>query len=213
MDSINLWLFMGMTAGATPPPWLLPPARALAVYGPWACMAVLGWIAWRRPHQRGHLVALLAMAGVTSMFSHAIADALGVQRPFALGLAPAHIPHGASAALPSTHAAVMGLAALGLAWQRELRRPACMAALVALLTGWARIYVGVHTPLDIAAGFGLSCAAMALLLGLQWVARHGVVPAFVRIQRGEDSGRWKAPVCGSAEAPFGTEGARVTGSV
>jgi len=183
MSPLDLSLFQWIAGGASPTAAVLLLARAMAVGGPWLCIGLMGWAAWRQPGERGQLMALLAMAGATSLLSHGVADALGFPRPFVLGLAPAHIAHRASPALPSTHAAVMGLVALGLAWRPALRRLAWPAAACALLTGWARIYVGVHFPSDILAGFVLSCAAMAVFLLVQWIVRHLLAPAFARIQQ------------------------------
>ena len=44
--------------------------------------------------------------------------------------------------------------------------------MIAVLTGWARIYVGVHFPLDIVAGLLLAGAIAAALWVLQQLGRR-----------------------------------------
>ena len=186
-------LFLLMTAGPSPAPWLLPIASAIADGGAWLCAALMGWAAWRQPHDRGYLLAALAMAGVASFLAHALADRIGLPRPFMLGLAPAHIAHGPSPAMPSTHATVMFFIALALAARPSLRRWAPAAALLALATGWARIYAGVHFPSDIAAGLVLALAMQGLFMALQWLATQRVAPAFARIQQGARPTQGRVP--------------------
>jgi undecaprenyl-diphosphatase len=182
-------LFLLMTAGPSPAPWLLPVASALAEGGAWLCAVLMGWAAWRQPRERSYLLAALAMAGATSFLSHALADRIALPRPFVLGLGPAYIAHGPSAAMPS----VMFFIALALAARPSLRRWAPVAALLALATGWARVYVGVHFPSDIAGGLVLALGVQGLFMGLQWLASRRVAPAFGRIQQGADPMRRRAP--------------------
>ena len=55
------------------------------------------------------------------MLAHALADAIGMPRPFMMGLSPAHIEHGARGSLPSAHASVMFTVALLLCLRPSLR--------------------------------------------------------------------------------------------
>jgi len=182
MQHPDVSLFLWMAGGPSPTRWVLALAVAAANAGPWLCAAVMAWAAWRRPRERGYLLALLAMAGLTTLVTHAIADRIGLPRPFVLGLSPAHIAHGASAALPSTHAAVMGLVTLGFLLRPSLRRWAALLGLVTLATGWGRVYVGVHFPSDIAAGFMLAAVMLGVFAGLQWLVWRRRLPAFAGIQ-------------------------------
>ncbi len=171
MTRPDMALFLAMTAGSSPTPWLLSIASALARFGPWLSAAVMLGAGLRHRDERGYLLALLCMAAIGSLVSHALASALGYPRPFMLGLTPSHLPHGGSDGLPSTHATVMGLVAFGLLVRRPLRRYGVAAMVLALATGWARIHVGVHFPLDVVAGLGLAAALLTGFLALQWQLR------------------------------------------
>ena len=170
MESLNLALLQRMAAGDEPTAWMLLAGCVLARCGATLCGLVTVWAFWRRPGERGHVVAAWLAAGAASMLSHAIASRLGLQRPFALGLTPVYIWHGASAALPSTHACVMATVALTFLRHAALRDTGCVLLALAVTTGWARIYVGVHFPFDVLAGFLLA----GVLTGLFAAAHHVV---------------------------------------
>ena len=172
MQALNLRLFEWIAAGVHPSPWLLWAATRIAAGGPWVCVALIGWVAWRQPRHRGFVMAVLLAAGATSLVSHGIASALQMPRPFTMGLSPAHLAHGASGSLPSTHAAVMFTVALLFMLRTGLRRYGIALFALAAATGWARIYVGVHFPADIAAGLMLGAVmASIFMLTQRLVAR------------------------------------------
>lgn len=167
MNAINLTLLHALTAGSDPSPALLVAARLLALWGAWAGAAVVGWAAWHRRADTLYLLAVTAGAVLASVLSHVIAARLDIPRPFVAGWAPAYIAHGSSPSLPSTHATVMFFVAVALLMRAGLRRTGIVALALACMVGWARIYVGVHYPLDIAAGSALG-ASLAAVLGLLW---------------------------------------------
>ena len=165
MNAINLGLFDLLAAGTDPSPWLLALARAFALGGSWAAAAVIGIALWRRAPDRPYLLIVLALAGLTTLLTHAIAEALDLPRPFMLGLSPAWIPHGDRGSLPSSHASVMFFIAFACLVRPALRRYGMALALLACLTAWARICVGVHFPLDIVAGALLAAVLAGALAG------------------------------------------------
>ncbi|MBT2325156.1 phosphatase PAP2 family protein [Variovorax paradoxus] len=176
MQALNIALFQALGAGHDPNAELLWFASNLAESASWLCIAIMGWVAWRRPSQRAYAVMTLAAAGVAAMLAHALADAIAMPRPFMMGLSPAHIEHGARGSLPSTHASVMFTVGLLFCLRASLRRVGLAIVAIAVLTGWARIYVGVHFPLDIVAGLLLASAIAALLWTLQQLGRRVIQP-------------------------------------
>ena len=180
MEPLNLALFQWIGAGYAPDPQTLWFASTVAGRASWLCMALMGWAAWRRPAQRAYLMAILVAAACAALLAHALADAIDMPRPFVLGLSPAHIAHGARGSLPSAHACVMFTVALGLLMRPALRDIGLLVAVIAVVTGWARIYVGVHFPLDIVAGAMLGGAIAAALWGLGRLTRRFLVPLVAR---------------------------------
>lgn len=170
MQSLNVTLLHWMAAGHEPTDWVLFAGCVIARCGATVGVVLMAWAMWRRPDERGYVAAVWIAAGAASVLSDVVANQLDLQRPFALGLVPAHIPHGASAALPSSHASVMATVALTFLRNAALRGTGIVLMALALLTGWARIHVGVHFPFDILAGFLLA----GVLTGL-FATAHRVV--------------------------------------
>jgi undecaprenyl-diphosphatase len=98
-------------------------------------------------------------------------------RPFIAGLSPAYIEHGARGSLPSTHATVMFTVALILCMRPALRIVGLAILLIGFVTGWARIYVGVHFPLDILGGFVLAMAIAAVFWALVKLSHRFIDPS------------------------------------
>ncbi|VTU34210.1 phosphatase PAP2 family protein [Variovorax sp. PBL-E5] len=178
--ALDLALFPWLAAGYHPSPWLLPLVPAIAVGGPWLCVAIMGWVAWRQPAQRGYVMAMLVACAAAGVAAHAIATALDLPRPFMLGLSPAYIAHGARGSMPSAHASVMFTIALAFALRPGLRNFAIASALAAVVTGWARIYVGVHFPTDIVAGLLLALVIVALFEIVRRLCRRYLGPVIAR---------------------------------
>jgi membrane-associated phospholipid phosphatase len=115
------------------------------------------------------LVPLIALSDWSA--SQPLKDAFARPRPChdALPGLRLLIDCGPGFSFPSSHAANMGAAgcflALGLAGWR--RRWAALA--LPLLVAYSRVHVGVHYPLDVAAGW---CWGMGLALGMDWLGRR-----------------------------------------
>lgn len=173
MQNLNLALFGAIAGGFAPHPQLLTLAIFATEAAPWLAAALMLVAGFRRPRAAPYLLIALAVAVATAMLTKDIAAALGSPRPFMIGVSPSHISHGERGGLPSTHAAVMFAVAAMLLLQPGLRVTGVGVAALAAVTAWSRIYLGIHFPLDIAAGFAFGTAvAGAVCLALSTVAGH-----------------------------------------
>lgn len=108
------------------------------------------------------------------------------QRPFVVGLAENVLQHDGDSSFPSDHATIMFTMAFVLISSVHTRSVGIWLALAALATAWARVYVGVHFPLDMVGA--LLMALVVTVLSVQPQARDAVkavlalaVPAYRRL--------------------------------
>lgn len=165
MDFINQQIFAWIAAGHEPSTVLLGLARLLANGGGWLAFGGAVFAMWRIPSKFGYLLCAIAVSGLSAMAAHALAQYINHPRPFMVGLSPAYLPHAARGSLPSAHSTVLWTLAFICLQSMDLRRLGLWVCLCALATTWARVYVGIHFPLDILAGMGLG-AVISFVFGV-----------------------------------------------
>ena len=108
------------------------------------------------------------------------------QRPFVIGMAENILQHDGDSSFPSDHATIMFTMAFVLASSAHTRAAGIWLTVAALATACARVYVGVHFPLDMLGALLMAwtvtllsvqpqaCSAVKAVLAL-------VVPAYRRL--------------------------------
>ncbi len=167
MQSIDLLLFHSVGAGFTPDPRLLQVALRTTLVATWTIVAVLAVAAGRRRDARVDVLLTLLCAGLVGMLAHALAAHFDSPRPFMLGLSPDYGRHSERGGFPSTHASVMFAVAVFMAWRPRLRLFAGVVALMAVATGLARVYLGIHFPLDVLGGLALGAVTGSMFAALR----------------------------------------------
>ncbi|WP_322996018.1 phosphatase PAP2 family protein [Castellaniella sp.] len=119
---------------------------------------------WLRADAAGRdaLVQAVLTAAVAMLLSWLIAKFWFHPRPFVVGIGHQYMPHKPTASFPSNHLSFIWALCAGLWLHPARRRAACLLALLGLPVAWARIYMGVHWPLDMA-GAALNAILAALL--------------------------------------------------
>ncbi|WP_411145742.1 phosphatase PAP2 family protein [Streptomyces sp. x-80] len=154
-------------------------------------VAVLGW--WRSRRGEARAVALAVLVPVATIVAYALSEIVkslvNEERPCrAVAGAAASIvpcPPEGDWSFPSNHSTLAAALAVGIvfAWRAAL----WLALPVALLTGFSRVFVGVHYPHDVLVGLGLGTLVAALCVALL----TGTVTGLVLRMR---SGRWRVLV-------------------
>lgn len=178
---IDLWLFHALAAGYAAQPAILGFAMLTAQASVWLILALMLASIVRHPRQALDWMAALALAGCASLLAHHLAKWIGSPRPFVLDLSPMYLPHGARGGFPSSHASAFAALTSFLLARPGLRRAGWIALPVTLAMGWARMYLGIHFPLDILAGFAFG-SAIGLAGALAW---HIVARCRVAHRNGE----------------------------
>jgi len=156
--NINLFLLINATASASP--LTLMPAKIFAIATPWLTIAILlfFWLRGTPETRRSLMIAGIALViGLSVNFL--IASFVYLPRPFEVGIGLTFLDHTAETSFPSDHATFLWSLSLGLLGNRPLRRLGGFIFSLGLATAWARVYLGVHFPLDMAASFVIASMA------------------------------------------------------
>jgi undecaprenyl-diphosphatase len=88
-------------------------------------------------------------------------------RPFMIPTGTLIIAHTAESSFPSDHATVMFSISLMLLTFRDLRRSGTIFFMLAFLSGLARVYSGLHFPMDIAGSLLVASLSISILMALK----------------------------------------------
>ena len=173
----------GDTADPLGPPWVEEVARDVTALGGMTVLTVLtlatAVLLWLQGHRSNMVFLLVSVAG-GMLAAHLIK--LGFDRP-----RPDLVPHGMyvmTASFPSGHsmmAAVSYLTLAVLSARVQSRRVIkiyliALAALLAIAVGVSRVYLGVHWPTDVVAGWCAGAVwALSCWLVARWLSRRGAV--------------------------------------
>lgn len=165
METFNDTVFLWLNAPAHPDPWVLSAAAVLANWLIWLAPLILiaGWLYGDGTTRR--TVILSALAGTLGLLvNQLIALVWTHPRPFVLGLGHTFMLHAPDSSFPSDHLTLWWAIAFSLLVQARLRFPATLMAVSGIAIAWARIYLGVHFPLDM-----VGAAIVAVLCA--WLVR------------------------------------------
>lgn len=178
MDILNAWnldLFMRLNCDAASAPLLIAIAHFLAIRLVYLVPAGLVCaVVWGRPEMKRQ--AFLAFAAIVAVlgFNYLIGVIWPQPRPFVLGMGCTPLPHAPTPSFPSNHAGIFWTAGLTLVVFGRYRMAGWCVVALGAMTAWARVYLGVHFPLDMAGALVLSClVCFALRAVLHRLAQAG----------------------------------------
>lgn len=163
MQSLNHTLFLLLNAPGAPSTAALLVANILAQYAILLVPLLLvgGWLRGTKLIRVGMLQA--ACAGVLGLL---IAQLIGLAwptpRPFMIGLGHQFLAHAAEASFPSDHLTLWWSVALSLMLHARTRVAGAWLAIVGIPVAWARIYLGVHFPLDMAGAVAVAAISAGI---------------------------------------------------
>jgi undecaprenyl-diphosphatase len=189
-DSFDTRVLLALRSPADPadplgPGWIEEFGRDVTALGGFGVLLFLTFASagylWLGGRQRSMLLLLVAVGGGQLL---SILFKLGFDRP-----RPDLVPHGTlvyTASFPSGHAMMAAVTYLTLGAMLARVQPSralkayvlALAATVAIAVGISRVYLGVHWPTDVLAGWTAGAAwALACWSVARWLARRGAVEA------------------------------------
>ena len=153
MENINKILFLWLNAPAHPPQIVVDLATVIATLQIWIIPLTIALI-WLRGDacQRRAMLAVTAAGLIALMTNQLIGMTWWHPRPFMIGLGHTLIPHAADSSFPSDHLSLWWAVAFTFLLNPSLRFSGIVLGLLGIPLAWARIYLGVHFPFDMAGG-------------------------------------------------------------
>jgi undecaprenyl-diphosphatase len=167
MEHFNDSLFLLINAPAHPSAGMLSLAHVCASYLIllYPLILAVGWLRGSEETRRPLLEA--GLAGVIGLL---ISMLIGLvwqhPRPFVVGIGHTFLHHAPDSSFPSDHLTFIWSVSFALMASLRLRGLGIFLAILGLSVAWARIYLGVHFPLDM-----IGAAIVALVSA--WLCRLG----------------------------------------
>ena len=174
MEHFNQTFFLLLNAGPSPSPVVLYGAIFLAKWVVYLLPALLlsMWLWGFSYHRELAVKAVLAIC-LGLLLSQMLRWAWPHPRPFVLELGVAHLAHAPDASFPSNHAVFCFAMAFAVWWNVLRKRMGWVLFGIGLLVCWARVYVGVHFPLDMLGGVLVAMVAAWSVTHLLRINRLG----------------------------------------
>ncbi len=116
------------------------------------------WIVGGARKRRALMIATVALA-IGMAINLAITSTTYMARPLQAGIGHTWLAHGLETSFPSDHATLLLSIGLALVITPALRFAGLAITALGVTTAWARVYLGVHFPLDMAASAVISLVA------------------------------------------------------
>ncbi|MGN6573526.1 MAG: undecaprenyl-diphosphatase [Pseudolabrys sp.] len=177
MLALNHYLFLLINAEPGESHVLIALGRVVAgdVIGLVPLLLVLLWIRGR-PDRRAGLVATAIAAALALGANQIVGQFWYEPRPFMIGLGRTLMAHAPENSFPSDHTTFMLTVGIALIATGAAPRWGRIVTLAGVLVAWARIYLGLHFPLDMLASAIIAGIFATLSVWLVPPARRFVVP-------------------------------------
>ncbi|QBC30111.1 phosphatase PAP2 family protein [Pandoraea sp. XY-2] len=151
MERLNDTLFLMLNASTLPTPAVFGTAVFFAQYLILTVPVAMGLL-WLRADeaQRRSLIAAAIAGAIGLAVNQAIGWVWQHPRPFVVGIGHTYLAHAADSSFPSDHLTLIWSVACALLLDNRTRAVGIAVALLGLPVAWARIFLGVHYPMDMA---------------------------------------------------------------
>lgn len=178
MEHLNLLLFNELNAGNHLhgyPLWLSVIAAKYLVF--FVVLWLFGiWLIGAQRYRRT-LVFALSASLIALFINWAISLIWFHPHPFMLGIGHTYLKHAPDSTFPSDHITALCAIFFVFLWKETIRNGVVMVLMFAtLIVAWARIYVGVHYPLDMLGGVIVAALSTIIIIYLSPLINRYLVP-------------------------------------
>ena len=173
----NQWLFLWLNASGHPDRLVVLIAEFSAQALVYAAIAVVTglWI-WGRPSRRGALLATVIAAALVLGVNQLLGLLWFEPRPFMVGLGHTLLAHIPENSFPSDHATLVWALGAGLIATGASVPAGFVVGAIGLMIAWARIYLGLHFPIDMVASAVVAAFGAVLARVLQRLIERTLLP-------------------------------------
>ena len=160
LEALNIASFMRINADLTTPHWQIRAATLLAdglIY--LIPLLLIGLWCWGKEGQRNLALKACLVALVALGVNQIIILIWPQPRPFMVGLGNSFMAHGADPSFPSDHATVFSAIGLTLVFNGVNSLIGWSVLAAGAVVAWARVFLGVHFPLDMVGAVAVVCFA------------------------------------------------------
>ena len=177
MDDLNYLLFSSINASAHAGDVSVAFARFAAQWLVYLALAIVAglWI-WGAPAKRSALLATCIGVVLGLAINRAIGLLWFHPRPFMVNVGRTLMAHAAETSFPSDHVTILWSLAFGLIATASWPRVGGLLVLLGLVVGWARVYLGLHFPFDVAGAFLVALFAAACARYLRGYVERWLLP-------------------------------------
>ena len=178
MEHLNQALFLLLNAAPDARGFVVETARILADGVIWILPAalIIGWLRGSSATRKVLIAATVSgLAGL--MINQLIGLVWYHPRPFEAGIGQTLIPHVRDSSFPSDHLTLIWAVAFSLLLRERPRLAGWALVLLGVPVAWARIYLGVHFPLDVLGAALVALSSAWLILGEE----HRLVAPLMRL--------------------------------
>ncbi|CDH33129.1 undecaprenyl-diphosphate phosphatase [Xenorhabdus bovienii] len=159
----NVFTFINATPDSSPAMILLAIFVAKYLVFIFPITLAVCWL-WGEEKAISHQRIVVSKSCIAFAFAIAASDIIGTfvphARPFVEGFGYNFLYHAPTASFPSNHGTAVFTFALAFIFWHRIRSGLCLM-IIACVIAWARVYVGVHWPIDMIGAFLISLMGCA----------------------------------------------------
>ncbi len=148
IEHLNQSLFLSINAGLDTAPWIIHLTTIFAndfIFGVPLLLLVM-WL-WGGDQRRHTAIMAFCVCLVSLGLNQVIGMVWQHPRPSMIGMGHTFISHAMDSSFPSDHMTVFSALAVTFLCQR-LMKLGFTVALIGIVVGWSRVFLGAHFPLD-----------------------------------------------------------------